>query len=380
MVAGEVSGDLLGADLIKALKLHHPDIEIYGIGGPRMIEQGFRSLYDMERLAVMGLVEVLGRLGELLKIRKTLRDQLISDPPDAFVGIDAPDFNTDLELKLKKAGIPTLHYVSPTVWAWRGYRIKKIRQAVDHMLVVFPFEMKFYEKQHMRATFVGHPAANETPEVIDKTGARKALALPIDKDVIALLPGSRGSELSRHAELFVDSVVRIHARYPDAVFALPFAKPQLRQAFLDAIGKREQQSLPIVYFDGRSREVLAAADVALLASGTAALEAALMRTPMVVTYRMNPLSAWLIKRFAHVKLFSMPNNLAGHELVPEFIQEKATADNLSSSVCRFLEDSARRQHVTRELSGIYTQLRCESGKLAAEAVLSEVRLSRDEKQ
>ena len=377
MVAGEVSGDLLGADLIAALKKTSPDIEVYGIGGPRMIEQGFNSLFDMDRLSVLGLIEVLGRLRELLGIRRKLFNQLRAEPPDVFIGIDAPDFNTDLELKLKAAGIRTVHYVSPTIWAWRSYRINKIRRAVDHMLVIFPFEMKYYEQNKMRATFVGHPAANETPEHIDRLAARQTLGLPEQGRLLAVLPGSRNSELSRHADLFVQTLARVHQQLPNVVFAVPFVKPGFRQRFMTALKKFGLEDLPIHGFDGRSREVLSAADVALLASGTAALESAVTRTPMVVTYRMNALSMWLIRRFAHVKLYSMPNNLAGYELVPEYIQEQATAANLSSELCVLLTDDDRRAAITSELEKIYQQLRCNTGAVAAKAILEEIERARN---
>lgn len=376
MVAGEVSGDLLGADLIRALKQRCDNIEVYGIGGPEMIAQGFHSVFDMERLSVMGLVEVVGRLWELLGIRRKLFNQFRADPPDVFVGIDAPDFNTDLELKLKAVGIRTVHYVSPTIWAWRSSRINKIRRAVDHMLVIFPFEMKYYEQNNMRATFVGHPAANETPERIDRLAVRRSLGLPEQGQLLAVLPGSRNSELSRHADLFVQTLARVHEQFPDVMFAVPFVKPGFKQRFMSVLKKSGIENLPIHEFDGRSREVLSAADVALLASGTAALESAVTRTPMVVTYRMNALSMWLIRHFAHVKLYSMPNNLAGYELVPEYIQEQATADNLSSELCALLADDDRRAAISTELEKIYQQLRCNTGKIASKAILEEVERAR----
>ncbi|MBE9516031.1 MAG: lipid-A-disaccharide synthase [Proteobacteria bacterium] len=373
MVAGEVSGDLLGADLIAALKKKSPDVEVYGIGGSRMIAEGFRSLYDMERLSVMGFVEVLGRLKELLSIRKRLARQLINDPPDAFVGIDAPDFNAGLEKTLKKNGIPSLHYVSPTVWAWRAGRLKKLKMAIDHMLVMFPFEMEYYEKHNIRATFVGHPVANAIPEVIDKDDFRKQLGISHDGILVALLPGSRNSEMTRLADIFVQAAARILKRYPDAKFVIPFAKDGLKQRFDTALRNHNLEELPVYQFDGKSREVLAASDIALLASGTAALESAVIRTPMVVAYKMNSLTAWLIRKFAYVKLFSMPNNLAGYELVPEFMQSDATPENLSDAVCDLLNDSDRMHRIQAELAKIYHQLRCNSGDLAAEAVIDEVR-------
>lgn len=377
MVAGEISGDLLGADLIAALKKNYPDIEVYGIGGPRMIEQGFHSLFDMDRLSVMGLIEVLGRLRELLGIRRKLFNQLRADPPDVFLGIDAPDFNTDLELKLKAAGIRTMHYVSPTVWAWRSYRINKIRRAVDHMLVIFPFEMKYYEQNNIRATFVGHLATNDAPEQIDRIAVRRSLGLPEQGKLVAVLPGSRNSELSRHADLFALTLARVHKHFPGAVFAIPFVKPVFKQRFAAALKKYGHEGLPIHNFDGRSREVLLAADVALLASGTAALESAIMRTPMVVTYRMNALSMWLIRRFAHVKLYSMPNNLAGYELVPEYIQHEATAENLSDELCALLSNDERRLTISAELEKIYQQLRCNTGEIASKAIMEEVERARN---
>lgn len=373
MVAGEVSGDLLGADLLDAFINKGIDAEFYGIGGPKMIARGFNSLFDMDRLSVMGLVEVIGRLWELIGIRRTLARTLLNNPPDVFIGIDAPDFNTELELRLKKAGIPTVHYVSPTIWAWRTYRINKIKRAVDHMLVIFPFEMDFYAQHQIRATFVGHPAANETPEKIDRKEKRKLLGLPEDKLVLAVLPGSRGSELSRLSDLYVKTMERINSNFPDVVFAIPFVKPEFRTRFYLSLDECGCNELPVYSFDGCSRDVLAAADLALLASGTAALESAVMRTPMVVTYRMNAISMWLIRKFAHVKLYSMPNNLAGYELVPEYIQDDATVDNLFNELSNLLCDNNRRETIARELDKIYHQLRSNSGTLAMNAVMEEIR-------
>lgn len=371
MVAGEVSGDLLGADLIRAFRNSGINVEFYGIGGKNMIAEGFHSLFDMDRLSVMGLVEVIGRLRELLGIRKKLVNILVSDPPDIFIGIDAPDFNTDLELKLKTTGIKTIHYVSPTLWAWRTNRINKIKRAVDHMLVLFPFEIDLYRQHDIKATFIGHPAANDTPEVIDRKQMRKQLGLPLDEHVVAVLPGSRNSELSRLTDLYIETMCIIHQQQPDTVFAIPFVKPEFRKKFMHALKEKGQENLPIYGFEGMSREVLSAADLALLASGTAALESAVMRTPMVVTYKMNPVSMWIIRRFAHVKLYSMPNNLAGYELVPEYIQEDATPENLSTELISLLNDSDRRTRVSAELDKIYQQLRCDSGKVAMKVILEE---------
>lgn len=368
IVAGEVSGDLLGAGLIRALKARLGGVRFEGIAGPRMQAEGCESLYDMERLTVIGF-EGAGKYLSILGIRRRLAQHFIARPPDLFIGIDVPDFNLTLEQRLKSAGITTVHYVSPTVWAWRGYRIRKIQKAVDHMLTLFPFEARYYEARHIPVTYVGHPLADEIPEDYDPRAARAALGLPEDGELVALLPGSRRSELRRHAGLFVRTAQWLHARRPEARFVAPFASAATEHQFVHALRKHGAESLPIARVLNRSREALAACDVALLASGTATLEAALLRKPMVVTYRVSALSAALVRLFAHVKLYSLPNNLAGREVVPELMQSEAVPEKLGAAVEHYLANPERSASVQATLGEMHAALKRNADVRSAEAVI-----------
>ena len=363
LVAGEASGDILGAGLMQALKQQHPQVEFIGVGGPRMEAEGLVSAFPMERLAVMGLVEVLGRLRELLARRKRLLRELIAAQPDVFIGIDAPDFNLGLELKLRQAGIRTVHYVSPSVWAWRQKRVLKIREACDLMLCLFPFEARFYLEHQVPVRFVGHPLANTIPLQADRAGAREALGLAPDEPVVALLPGSRGGEVARLGALFLDAAERLRALRPGIRFVLPSANAE-RRAQLEAM--LAGRNLPLLLLDGRSHEALAACDAVLIASGTATLEALLHKRPMAVAYKVAPLTYRILKRLVKSPYISLPNLLAERLLVPELIQDAATPDALAQALAPLLDDGAVQ---TEGFDLIHRALRQDASQQAADAVL-----------
>ncbi|MBD9485007.1 lipid-A-disaccharide synthase [Pseudomonas sp. PDM14] len=363
LVAGEASGDILGSGLMQALKARHPSIEFIGIGGPRMQAEGLSSYFPMERLSVMGLVEVLGRLPELLSRRKRLIRTLIAERPDVFIGIDAPDFNLGLELKLRQAGIKTVHYVSPSVWAWRQKRVLKIRDACDLMLTLFPFEARFYLEHDVPVRFVGHPLANTIELRADRQAARESLGLPDDVPVVALMPGSRGGEVTRLGELFLDAAERLRALRPGVHFVLPCASAERRAQLEQMLGSR---SLPLMLLDGRSHEALAACDAVLIASGTATLEALLFKRPMVVAYRVAPLTYRILKRLVHSPYISLPNLLAERMLVPELIQDAATPDALAQTLSPLLDGG---QIQTEGFDVIHRALRHDASAQAADAVL-----------
>ena len=363
LVAGEASGDILGAGLMQALKARHPQIEFIGVGGPLMQAEGLQSYFPMERLAVMGLVEVLGRLPELLARRRRLRQSLIAAKPDVFIGIDAPDFNLGLELKLRRAGIKTVHYVSPSVWAWRQKRVLKIREACDLMLTLFPFEAQFYDAHQVPVRFVGHPLADTIPLQADRAAARVGLDLPLDEPVVALLPGSRGGEVGRLGELFLDAAVRLRTLRPGIRFVLPCASPERRVQLEQMLMDRD---LPLTLLDGRSHEALAACDAVLIASGTATLEALLYKRPMVVAYKVAPLTYRILKRLVTSAYISLPNLLAERLLVPELIQDAATAEALAQSLAPLIDDG---QVQTEGFDVIHRALRRDASQQAAEAVL-----------
>lgn len=363
LVAGEASGDILGAGLMQALRERHPNVEFIGVGGTRMQAQGLVSEFPMERLAVMGLVEVLGRLRELLKRRKDLIRTLIAARPDVFIGIDAPDFTLGVELKLRQAGIRTVHYVSPSVWAWRQKRVLKIKQACDLMLALFPFEAKFYEEHAVPVRFVGHPLANTIPLDADRAAARDQLGLPQDAQVVALLPGSRGGEVGRLGALFLDTAERLLQQRPGIRFVLPCASPERRDQLEQMLQGRE---LPLQLLDGQSHEALAACDAVLIASGTATLEALLYKRPMVVAYKVAPLTYRILKRLVKSPYVSLPNLLAGRLLAPELIQDAATPEALVQHLLPLLDDGSAQ---TESFDAIHRALRQDASAQAAEAVL-----------
>lgn len=363
LVAGESSGDILGAGLMQALKIRYPDIEFIGVGGPRMEAEGLTSYFPLERLAVMGLVEVLGRLPELLARRRRLVDSLLEARPDAFVGIDAPDFNLGLELKLRRVGIKTVHYVSPSVWAWRQKRVLKIREACDLMLTLFPFEAQFYDEHRVPVRFVGHPLADTIPLQADRAAARAALGLPGECQVVALMPGSRGGEVARLGELFLAAAERLRAVRPGIRFVLPCASPERRAQLESMLAGRD---LPLTLLDGRSHEALAACNAVLIASGTATLEALLFKRPMVVAYSVAPLTFRILKRLVKSPYVALPNLLAQRLLVPELLQEAATPDALAQALSPLLDNGDVQ---TEGFDLIHRTLRCNASEQAAEAVL-----------
>jgi lipid-A-disaccharide synthase len=369
IVAGEASGDLLGAGLIRAIRQQHPQAIFEGIAGEQMIAAGAHSLFPMERLSVMGIVEVLGRYRELLGIRRQLAEHFLQQPPDVFIGIDAPDFNLGLETRLRTAGIKTAHYVSPSVWAWRQRRVKKIAHACDLMLTLFPFEADFYRQHQMAVRFVGHPLADMIPLQDEQAAARQALSLPSASEVLALLPGSRSNELHYLAKPFIETVRWLLARRPGVRIVVPLANAARRRQF-ERILSDIDQAPPLTLVDGQSREVMAAADVVLLASGTAALEAMLLKRPMVVAYKLAPLSYWLARHLLKVDSVSLPNLLAGEALVPELIQHDANPERLGQAVLDFFQQPQLTQHLQQRFTDIHQQLRQGASAQAAAAVLA----------
>ncbi|WP_313499503.1 lipid-A-disaccharide synthase [Stutzerimonas nitrititolerans] len=363
LVAGESSGDILGAGLMQAIKARHPDVEFIGVGGARMEAEGLKSYFPLERLAVMGLVEVLGRLPELLSRRKRLLRTLLDVRPDVFIGIDAPDFNLDLELKLRRAGIKTVHYVSPSVWAWRQKRVLKIRDGCDLMLTLFPFEAKFYDAHQVAVRFVGHPLADAIPLCADRDAARALLNLPTDALIVALMPGSRGGEVARLGSLFLDAAERLRGLRPGIRFVMPCASPERRTQLEQMLAGRD---LPLTLIDGRSHEALAACDAVLIASGTATLEALLYKRPMVVAYRVAPLTFSILKRMVKSAYVSLPNLLAQRLLVPELLQEAATPEAMAQLLSPLLEHG---EVQTEGFDEIHRTLRRDASSQAADAVL-----------
>jgi len=353
LVAGEASGDLLGAHFISALKQAHPDLRAAGIAGPKLIQVGVEAIFPSEKLAVNGYVEVLRHLPALLWIRSRITRHFLTERPRVFVGIDAPDFNFTLEAKLKQAGIPTVHFVSPSLWAWRPERIHRIKQAVSHMLVVFPFEERIYQDAGIPVTYVGHPLADVIPLEPNVDAARAALALTAGP-VIALLPGSRLSEVKRHAQLMLDAAGLILQRHPDAQFVLPAASEAAAQLIRRAAQGRQ---LPLHILNGQSHTALAASDVALVASGTATLEAALFKKPMVITYRVPALTAYLMRKKALLPWIGLPNILARDFVVPERVQEAATAENLAADALAWLDDAPRCQALAETFHAMHVSLR-----------------------
>ncbi|WP_165663813.1 lipid-A-disaccharide synthase [Metapseudomonas otitidis] len=363
LVAGEASGDILGSGLMKALKAQRPDVEFIGVGGPLMEAEGLLPYFPMERLAVMGLVEVLGRLPELLRRRKHLIRTLIDARPDVFIGIDAPDFNLGVELKLRQAGIRTVHYVSPSVWAWRQKRVLKIRDACDLMLTLFPFEARFYEEHQVPVRFVGHPLADTIPLKADRAAARLALDLPVESNVVALMPGSRGGEVGKLGALFLDAAEQLRALRPGIEFVLPCANAARREQLEQMLAGRD---LPLTLLDGRSHLALAACDAVLIASGTATLEALLYKRPMVVAYRLAPLTYKILRRLVKSPYVSLPNLLAQRLLVPELIQDAATPEALAQTLSPLLDGG---EVQTEGFDTIHRALRRDASEEAALAVL-----------
>lgn len=369
IVAGEASGDLLGSHLIQALKQKRADIEFVGIAGPKMMSEGAHSLFPMERLSVRGYVEVIKHLFGLLRLRKQLLKHLLNNPIDLFIGIDAPDFNFWLEKKLKNKGVKTIHYVSPSIWAWRKNRINKIKQAVTHMLALFPFEPALYQEASIPVTYVGHPLADILPIEPDTTAAREGLKLKSSALVIAMLPGSRQSEVQQHAQLFVKTAKLIYATHPNAIFLVPLITRETRQIFELAIF-HEPESLPIQILFGHAHDAMEAADIVIVASGTATLEAALLKKPMVITYRMSKLSWQLLKRMRLQAYIGLPNILADKFVVPELLQDDSTPEKLADVALRLISDTNYLAEIKEEFTKIHHSLRQNTAEKAAVAILS----------
>ncbi|GGN35233.1 MULTISPECIES: lipid-A-disaccharide synthase [Marinomonas] len=368
LVAGEASGDILGANLIAHLKALQPDAVFEGIGGPLMEAQGLKSLVPMDRLSVMGLVEVLGRLRELLGIRKRLYTACLQNPPTAFIGIDSPDFNMPLARKLKQAGIPTVHYVSPSVWAWRQKRIFNIKKSVDLMLALFPFELPIYHQHDIPVVCVGHTLADDIPFESDAVAARKTLGLVgIRGPVFAILPGSREGEVARLAPLFIEAMKLIKQKETSATFLIPAANAERR---LQIEAMLQEANAEAILIDGQSRTVMMAADAILLASGTAALEAMLVKRPMVVSYRVNALTYAIMKRMVKVPYVSLPNLLANETLVPELLQDAATPGNLAARLLQTWRSFTGDKAIQAKYLDLHKMLRKNAGAQAAQAIVS----------
>jgi lipid-A-disaccharide synthase len=369
IVVGEVSGDQLGAGLIRALKEQQPAVRVEGVAGPAMREAGCEVWEDAETLAVMGLVEPIKVLPRLLRLRRSLVKRWSADPPDVFVGVDAPDFNLGLEQRLRKKGITTVHYVSPTVWAWRQGRVRKVAKAVDKVLCIFPFEEKFYAEHDVAAEFVGHPLADNIDSDVDVAAIRKELGLTA-KRVVTVMPGSRSNEISRLGPVFAEACARLCERFPDLQFVSPTVNPRLRAVFeaqLDKAGISEH----IVLIDGRAESAIVAADVVLLASGTASLQTALHGRAMVAAYKLSPLTLLLQRWFklVKVKYFAMPNLLTERPLVPEFLQDEATPEALSTAVAELLDDADRRAEIESRFIALRGDLARGAQRRAARAIL-----------
>ncbi|UDM17838.1 lipid-A-disaccharide synthase [Vogesella sp. XCS3] len=373
MVAGEASGDLLGAHLMGALKAAHPDVEFAGIGGPRMLARGFTSQVPQERLAVRGYVEVLSRLPELLRIRRTLRDTLLAEKPDVFIGIDAPDFNLGLEKWLKQAGLRTVHYVSPSVWAWRPERVVKIGDSADQVLCLFPMEKPLYDAAGVPATFVGHPLASEIDIAPDQNAMREQLGLPKAVPVFALLPGSRKSELEFMGGLYLDVARQLLARYPDAQFLVPLATRPTMDQFDQLLTRHKAWDLPIRKLFGHAQMAMIAADVVLVTSGTATLEVALTKKPMVISYKLSWLTYQLVKRKLKLPYVGLPNILAKRFVVPELLQKEATVEKLTAAVAELYDNQDSRQDIIDTFTALHHSLKADSARLAAEAILKVAR-------
>jgi len=369
MVAGEASGDFLGASLMAALKTRLPRAKFVGIGGPKMEAQGFDSWYPMERLAVRGYVEVLRHYLGITAMRRSLYRRLLDARPSLFIGIDAPDFNLALERRLKARQVRTVHYASPSIWAWRGGRIRSIGRSVDRMLVLFPFEEEIYRKAGIPATYVGHPLADLVPEADQTAAAREQLQLPPGKCVIAMLPGSRQSELNYMAPSFIRAASIIHQARPDCRFLVPMVSRETRARFETELYAQGAESLPITILFGHSREAIAAANVVLVASGTATLETALYRKPMVIAYKMASSSWKLMSRMRYQDWVGLPNIVAGRFIVPELLQDDATPENMAQAVLNELSDRSVRNRLQGEFERIHRQLRCDAANRAADAVV-----------
>ena len=369
LVAGETSGDQLGAGLISRLKDYYPDANFYGIGGPLMQQSGLNSLYQMEDISMIGLEGVFTKLPKIISIRRNLVRRFIYDKPDVFIGIDVPDFNLGLEEKLTKNSITCIHYVSPTIWAWRSNRIHKIKKAIAHMLVLFPFEKKIYDQHHIPATFVGHPIADEVDKVLDQKSCRENFQIDQDLKIIALLPGSRSSEIERHAELFLETATTVSKVHTSTQFIIS-AVNKSAQEHINELIRNKFSNLKVIVITGNAREVISASDLVLAASGTVTLETALMSKPFVMAYKVSKLSELMVKYFARVKYFAMPNFLLSKPEVPEFVQAEATAENLSNALSVYLNDESKCVDIVNKFNEIKLKLKVDANVIAADVIRS----------
>ncbi|UPW17137.1 lipid-A-disaccharide synthase [Agarivorans sp. TSD2052] len=366
IVAGEVSGDILGAGLITALKQHYPNARFSGIAGPLMQEQGCEALFDMEELSVMGLVEVLGRLPRILKIRKQILQHYLNSPPDVYIGIDAPDFNLGVEHKLHANGIKTVHYVSPSVWAWKQKRVFKIKEGCNKILVFLPFEKAFYDRFEVPCEFVGHTLADQVPMVNPQLPAIELLGLNTKQKVLAILPGSRHAEVGLLSPVFLESARQLVKRFPGLQLVAPLVNQRRREQF-EALIQEHAPELDIKIVDGHARAVMTAADAILLASGTATLEAMLVKRPMVVAYRFKPLTYRIAKMIVNAKFAALPNLLADEMIVKEYVQEDCTSDNIVAEISRLLRSDNSK--LLEQFSHLHQQIRCNADQKAAQAVI-----------
>lgn len=369
MVAGESSGDLLASRLLSGLRPRLPDARIHGIGGPKMIQHGFDSHWPMEKLSVRGLFEVLAHYREIKGIQTALRDKLIADKPAVFIGVDAPDFNFGLEMQLKQAGIPTMHFIGPSIWAWRGGRIRKIEKAVSHMLVVFPFEEELYRRAGIPVTYVGYPLAEVIPMRPDVQAARTALGVPANARVIAIMPGSRMSELKYNAVPFVRAAKLLMARDPAIHFVVPMAGERQRNYFSLLLAEEKMHDLPLQIVEGQSHAAIAASDAVLVASGTATLEVALFKKPMVIAYKMMPASWQVLRHMAYQPWVGLPNILAREYLVPELLQDAATPPAMADALWTQLNDDLHRMRLQERFADMHASLLRDTAKESAQAVL-----------
>ncbi|MGH1372825.1 MAG: lipid-A-disaccharide synthase [Cellvibrionaceae bacterium] len=367
MVVGEASGDILGAGLMASLRKRYPDAIFEGIGGERMIAAGFQSHYAQERLAVMGLVEPLKRLPELLRMRKHIVQYFSDNPPDVFIGIDSPDFNLTIEERLKQKGIRTVHYVSPSVWAWRQKRIVKIARSVDLMLTLLPFEARFYQQHKVPVCFVGHPLADDIAMQPDQAGARERLGFDKNETLIALMPGSRGGEVKLLGPVFWQTAAWCLAQRPNLRFVVPAANAQRRAQINEQLAQLE--SLPITVVDGRSQDVMEASDAVLMASGTTTLEAMLLKRPMVVAYKLAWLSFAIISRLVKSAYFSLPNLLADKPLVPELLQKQVTAEKLGASLLSYFDAPDKAEKLKQDFVDLHSSIRRDASEKAAAAIV-----------
>lgn len=369
IVAGESSGDLLGSHLIRSLKSSRSDLKFIGIAGPKMMKEGAVSLFLMEELSVRGYFEAIRKLFHLIQLRKNLLNQILNQKPDLFIGVDAPDFNFWIERQLKKKGIPVIHYVSPSIWAWRGNRLRKIKKSIDHMLTIFPFEKNIYSKANIQATFVGHPLAEMIPLYSNKKKAQDKLKIIKATKVIALLPGSRQGEVTWHAQLLIDSATEISKRIRDVKFLVPLPTRETYDIFSKTLFKNTHAELDIQLLVGHASDAINAADLVIVASGTATLETALYKKPMIVIYKMSSISWQILKRMRYLPFVSLPNILLNKFIVPELLQSDATSDNISSKAIEILKNAPYRKNLLIQFTKIHHQLKQNTSDRLSKVIL-----------